>query len=42
MWDGYLERDDRFFLESEMKIYLDTFPHNEGVFENDEVNEASL
>ena len=34
MWDKELERHDRTFLDLKDKIYLDMFPHNEGVFEN--------
>ena len=39
---GKLERDDRIVLDLEKKIYLDMFPHNEGVFENYGSNEAVL
>ena len=42
MCDEELYRDDRHFLDLKKKICLYVFPHNEGVFENDDGNEAAL
>ncbi len=39
-WDEKEERDDSKFLELEKSIYLKAFPHNGGVFDEDEEDEG--
>ena len=40
-WDEKDERDDRAFLELEKAVYLDMCPHNAGIFDNEEEDDAS-
>ena len=40
MWDKELYRDDRRFLDLKKNTCIYVFPHNEGVFENDDVNKV--
>ena len=35
-WDKGEEHDDQIFLDMEKKIYLEMFPHNQGVFGENE------
>ena len=41
-WDDELERDDKSFLDLEQKMYLEMFPQHQGIFEDDDDNEAAL